>query len=103
MRLIDADHVLKRNGLDHAGKYHEDGHINREALDTMMLYEVKEMIEEAPTVDAVEIVRCKDCAHCTALNLGGYICENKDTPWYREDDIVRIKPDDYCSCGEKEL
>lgn len=53
MRLIDADHVLKRNGLDHAGKYHKDGHINREALDTMMLYEVKAMIDEAPTVDAI--------------------------------------------------
>ena len=55
MRLIDADEIKKRehdvvlaNGAKHR------------CFDTTMLYEI-------PTVDAVEVVRCKDCVHYNGL------------------------------------
>lgn len=50
--------------------------------------------KNAPTIDAVSVVRCRDCKH-----------------WDNEDDAQRCsythnglhwaKPDDYCSCGER--
>lgn len=78
MRLIDADSLLKRNMLDKAGKYEEDGYLNREALATMMAYEVKSMIDNEPTVDAEpvrhgewlpvdELYDAFDCSECDAM------------------------------------
>lgn len=55
-RLIDADKLLTAYGLglETAVKYPiGDGH----GYDTMMLYEIRDMIDNAPTVDAVEVVR----------------------------------------------
>lgn len=48
MRLIDAD-ALKEKAF-----FHE---IDNES------YVEEEDIDNAPTVDAVEVVRCKDCVH----------------------------------------
>ena len=50
-------------------------------------------IGTAPTVDAVEVVRCKDCKHredgvCTLESVYDY-------PWYYTND------DDFCSHGER--
>ena len=51
-RLIDADKLLKSYGLETATKYPiGDGH----GYDTLMLYEIRDMIENAPTVDAVPL------------------------------------------------
>lgn len=62
-------------------------------------------IENAPTVDVVEVVRCKDCEHWDERGydpiievrhgicekpLGEYICHN----------IFTVE-NDYCSCGER--
>ena len=54
-----------------------------------------DLIEKAPTIDAVPVVRCRECK------------------WWQEDDDVGhcdnpdgldnyAKPDDFCSYGEKE-
>lgn len=56
-RLIDADLLLENYNLKNADKR------NPEGCDTLMKYEVADMIEDAPTVDAVPVVRCKDCEH----------------------------------------
>ena len=51
------------------------------------------MIDEMPAVDAVEVVRCKDCV---------YTCDQP--PWTRlklcaiNDHLMSL--DDFCSCGE---
>ena len=47
MRLIDADVLLAEYDRQHEG---EPG-------------KARKLIEDAPTVDAVEVVRCKDCKH----------------------------------------
>lgn len=60
------------------------------------------LIEKAPTVDAVEVVRCKDCK---------WFADNRDGEWYgcwlfHTIQIVpedAPKPDDFCSCGEPKM
>ena len=50
-----------------------------------------------PTVDAVPVVRCKDCKHCmktTDADGPGLFC-NKI--WGRE--WQRVQPNDFCSYG----
>ena len=52
------------------------------------------MIREAPTIDAVPIVRCRECKHCDPEN---YHCDHHmgtAAPLSR-------KPDDFCSYGER--
>ena len=55
---------------------------------------MNELIDDVPTVDAVEVVRCKDCkryveGHCLReLGGGSYV-------------PFPMKPDDFCSYGER--
>ena len=52
------------------------------------------LIDDATTVDAVEVVRCMDCKHCDPEN---YHCDHPmgtAAPFRR-------KPDDFCSYGER--
>ena len=55
--------------------------------------EVLRAICKAPTVDAVEVVRCKDCKHGCAIDSGNYLCNRKM--------IGKVRPDDFCSFGER--
>lgn len=48
----------------------------------------RDWIEELPSIDAVEVVRCKECKHYEA-----------DWCYWRD---VEIRADDYCSYGERE-
>ena len=78
MRLIDAD-AVKFNfqyGRDDNG------------ILLVPYRDAKKLIEAAKTVDAVPVVRCKDCKH----EFGGScsIC------WFQ-----KRKPDDFCSYGER--
>ena len=50
MRLIDADALLNRMQKD-------------PLFDLVERYGVSGVIEAEPTVDAVSIIRCKDCKH----------------------------------------
>lgn len=54
------------------------------------------LIENAPTVDAVVVTRCKDCAHydmgvCLKIYSDGNV---HSASWQER------KPDDFCSSGE---
>ena len=55
--------------------------------------EVEQAIKDAPTVDAVEVVRCKDCKHYVWDEFdGSYVCLS----------IGRfVKPDFWCANGER--
>lgn len=79
MRLIDAE-ALK----EHVKKY----------MSVFAKYdwrEICEMLNDAPTVDAVEVVRCKDCVGCDRDN---------GSPWCG---LVGLHVDDdhYCAWGER--
>lgn len=82
-RLIDADRameIVRNQGIAHPNAYHLTNYA------TLIL-------REAPTVDAVEVVRCRECKHCDPEN---YHC---DHPMGTAAPLKR-KPDDFCSYGE---
>ena len=54
-------------------------------------------IKKQPTIDAVPVVRCKDC-------VNGTFCLNSQGAEYVDcmlDDYSVRKPDDFCSYGER--
>ena len=68
MRLIDADALLEQYNLNDATKYgNKDAKQQAHSYSTMMLYEIADMIEDAPTaydldkvVEKLEEVKNKD-------------------------------------------
>lgn len=55
----------------------------------------KKLVESIPVVDAVPVVRCKDCRHWEEIKHGhGWCCAS--TPNH-----ALTKDDDYCSHGER--
>ena len=62
MRLIDADALLEQYNLKDATKYgNKDAEQQAHSYSTMMLYEIADMIEDAPTAyDVDEVVEQLD-------------------------------------------
>ncbi len=57
MRLIDADALLEQYNLKDATKYgNKNAEQQAHSYDTLMLYEIADMIEDAPTAYDVEKV-----------------------------------------------
>ena len=78
MRLIDADAFLER--MSHTDRF----------------FGVVYDINDAPTVDAVPVVRCRECQYAknAKVNKKGFrICPASH---------MEIVDDDYCSYGERE-
>lgn len=85
MRLIDADRALeivRDQGIAHPNAYHLTNYA------TLIL-------REAPTIDAVPVVRCRECKHCDPEN------HHCDHPMGTAAPLRR-KPDDFCSYGERQ-
>ena len=89
MRLIDADRaieIVRDKGIAHPNAYHLTNYT------TLIL-------QEAPTVDAVEIVRCMDCKH--------YMPQKKSAHWENRASYcnrfvrIKVRPNDFCSYGER--
>lgn len=60
MRLIDADALLEQYNLKDATKYgNKNAEQQAHSYDTLMMYEIADMIEDAPTVYDVEKVVSK--------------------------------------------
>lgn len=93
MRLIDADAFIE--------KMHElYGHCE------LYIRAIRAMIEAAPTIDAVPVIRCKGCKHKPSgtganhdLEFPDYVCpcQNTEDGWYS------WKPNDdwFCADGER--
>lgn len=65
-------------------------------------YELLGCIEEAPTVDAVEVVRCKDCKHYNKHLALEPFCEYLTDKLGYCDDVVYMQDDDFCSYGRRD-
>lgn len=94
MRLIDADEAYKVL----TDYYHHKTEIQHDAL--------KEAIERVPTVDAVEVVRCKDCSWCATVKSFGKEYLYCDAFYDHADGnltgvSLMVEPDHYCSWGER--
>ena len=99
MRLIDADALPKL--LD--AKYKQtmkliwegEKHLDNLAEGFTEASHIAKYI--APTVDAVPVVRCKDCKY-SCKDGNGRSCEGY---WYELSEYdVTVKDDDFCSYGE---
>ena len=53
----------------------------------------RKLMEDAQTVDAVEVVRCVHCKHLGIKDFVYGYCKNKMCGF--------VKPDDFCSYGER--
>lgn len=85
MRLIDADKV----------KFKFPYWIGHNGILMVPYNSCKCSLDNAPTVDAVPVVRCRDCEYLVnaAVNANGFlICGVSD---------MEITPEDFCSYGEK--
>ena len=92
-RLIDADRALeivRDQGIAHPNAYHLTNYA------TLIL-------REAQTVDAVEVVRCKDCKYYFQDEIYGEICRHPELDFEIEcyDHWINTKPEDFCSYGER--
>ena len=88
MRLIDADRLSEAIYDNVSAPYEEAVWAKEDCLTE---------IDAAPTVDAVPVVRCKDC-------VNGTVFVNKQGAEYVDcvlDDYSVRKPTDYCSCGKR--
>ncbi len=58
--------------------------------------DVEQAILEAPTVEAVEVVRCKECKHFKRIceGSGRFMCMIPNG-------LIAAKEDDFCSYGER--
>ena len=88
--LIDANtllrHKRKMSGADFDGEFWDEAVLASD-------------IKNAPTVDAVPVVRCKDCKH--------YRPQKKSAHWENRANYcnrvvtIKVQPDDFCSYGER--
>lgn len=89
MRLIDADELLWKyeNWLHDLESPEDSG--DRRGVECCIAE-----LEDAPTVDAVPVVRCKDCKWYVGMVEKIMKCANDQK--YR-------RPDDFCSYGERSV
>ena len=59
------------------------------------------LIDEAPTVDAVPVIRCKDCKYYREDGDCWHEWDNNDERIYYQSVINEPNPDDYCSRAER--
>ena len=94
-RLIDADalmDVIRQHEYRLATK---QGSIDY----GMFTLGIQQAVDEQPTVDAVEVVRCRDCKH--------YKPQKKSAHWENSANYcnrvvtIKVQPDDFCSYGER--
>ena len=89
MRLIDANAIKYREYRGGGGREYPENIVTE--------YEIAKM----PTVEAVEVVRCKDCKFCErdhTLDGGGdeyYYC------WHVVMEHGQARPNEFCCHGER--
>ena len=97
MRLIDSDSLkTKVEAMVEHRMIESDYDFGRnQAFD----YVADILIDDAPTIDAVEVVRCKDCKHRQTDECPMFFEEQIDITEYIIHDYTR--DDGYCSWGER--
>lgn len=88
MRLIDAD-ALKVDWYD---DYEMD-----DGDEYSYPYVSQYQIDNAPTIDAVPVVRCKECTYSETDDMGFYYCVHGIIGGYG----VAFDADTFCSYGER--
>ena len=85
-RLIDADALYRKVKM-------ETNPYGKPTIDYDSGVKVLEWIDKAPTIDAVPVVRCKDCKHLYDA-MDDYCCMSHRG-------LVKICENSFCSYGER--
>ena len=88
MRLIDADMA------DVVIIYDKSNELTQVSAIREYIERQRAFLDKFPTIDAVPVVRCRECKHCDPEN---YHC---DHPMGTAAPLRR-KPDDFCSYGDR--
>ena len=92
MRLIDAD-ALYDQYIDGMEKLISSTTIKDASAEALSLLLGAKLITDAPTIDAVEVVRCKDCRFYDPFDYHRkYDCSRG---------LLGVMGNDYCSYGER--
>lgn len=86
MRLIDVDDLIDFINMSHLRNPLESCFSERDVVD---------MLESRPTVDAVEVVRCKDCAKDGLFTCPMCYIESHELIFINHD------PEFFCGGGER--
>ena len=92
MGLCDLNEIKVR-----VERQYEDCHGysgNKKAIYREAILAVRSILHSAKTIDAVPVVRCRDCKHCDPEN------HHCDHPMSTAAPLSR-KPEDFCSYGER--
>lgn len=92
MKLVDVDVVVK--ALD--GALEEQTGIIDFLRGQLLVGFTKQVLSDAPAVDAVEVVRCKDCKYGEPNGQYGCKCYH-----YKLYETHEMSPNDFCSHGER--
>lgn len=98
MRLIDADGSYTLNASDNTGYSLSFGGGIISVADEYGHIEAEFFADDAPTVDAVPVVRCKDCKFYRNHGLRDIVFDTDACHWNADE---QPDPDDFCSCGER--
>ena len=100
-RLIDANRLWRYawNELQKANKRHE-GEPDFKAWSSGVAEVIVALAKDMPTVDAVEVVRCRDCKHWQHMGDGMGDCTNARFHLDGHADPT-MEADGFCSCGER--
>ena len=87
MRMVDADEIRKKAVPHTRGDHGYSANIRKWAV-------LVGDIDDATTIDAVPVVRCKDCKHVQVSPIGFRWCK----VWER---IQTMGDDGFCNFGER--
>ncbi|MBQ7003101.1 MAG: hypothetical protein IJN57_03915 [Oscillospiraceae bacterium] len=100
MRLIDADEMVLIESEAYMEAQLKVGELTRKVNEVVHM-KLLRLIADTPTIDAVEVVRCKDCKYC-----------DKYRKWSEEEylgcginvaEIYSVDPMHYCSHGKRKV
>lgn len=93
--LISRSALLKKAIEEKRFVFRAEDLLREEVIFQTVYKDLASFILSAPAVDAVEVVRCKDCIFCKPSAAPGmFFCD-----WHR--DYFETFPDDFCSHGER--
>lgn len=102
MRLIDADKFINTAIENQTITYTVKDIIELNAKKLEVVFaELKDIVDHQPTVDAVEVVRCKNCKHAS-MTIGGQ-CKYCSfwSEMFDANEQLYLDGDDFCSNGER--
>lgn len=107
MRLIDADelkNIIKKYGLYDADRDDVDNTISGFEYEIIMAIKNN---DKAPMIDAVPVVRCKNCKHWKSENGKIGYCRNMKfghfSKWIEIDICKKTKFDFFCAAGKGQI